>query len=229
MHRVRFVAQTLLRGLGLLGLAVVGGLTGLAIYAAAGLLDSPPAHANEPTAGSDKVAREVVGSGWFGVIAPASATAPTCFASDGGGSALFPWNVTVVTTCTGRAYACWLQDDAAFTMATTGFLTDGSSAAGSGPDGSGPCWELPANIPTTKRNPKSVFTASTQVGRRSGACLLSGVATGAPCDADADSDCGVGETCDTGGDRWGWTTGAYLCITDVSGSGISCSTNTEVQ
>lgn len=190
------------------------------------------AFANEPTASTDKAAREVVGSGWFGVEAPASATVFTCFTGfdsvDAGvvPNALFPWYATVNMSCTDRAVACWLQDASAITISAGGLLTDSSAVTGNGTDGRGTCWEQPAGLPIVKRNMRAPFQAPTAVGRRSGACVVSGTATGYPCDADGD--CPTG-TCDLTADRFPWTSGAYLCVTSVSGSAISCSANTEVE
>ena len=183
--------------------------------------------ANEPTASSDKSAREVVGSSWFGIEAPASATAFTCFTmADTTTPALFPWYATAKVTCTDRAVACWLQDATAISIDADGVLTDSSAVSGNGADGRGPCWEQAAGIPDVKRNMRGPFVAAGKVGRRSGACVVSGSATGYPCDTNADCPSG---TCDVSTDRFTWTAGAYLCVTSISGSAISCSANTEAE
>ena len=93
-------------------------------------------------------------------------------------------------------------------------------------DGRGPCWEQAAGIPDVKRNMRGPFVAAGKVGRRSGACVVSGSATGYPCDTDADCPSG---TCDVSADRFTWSAGAYLCVTSISGSAISCSANTEAE
>lgn len=207
--------------------SLLGSLAGFLLYLFVVSVWGHKAAANEPNKSSDKAAREVVGSGWFGIETPASATAFTCFTmADTVSAALFPWYATTQISCTDRAVACWLQDTAAISIDADGVLTDSSAVSGNGADGRGPCWEQAAGIPQVRRNTPTVFRTPGAVGRRSGACVVSGAATGYPCDATADCPSG---TCDVSADRFGWTTGAYLCVTSISGSAISCSANTEAE
>lgn len=195
----------------------------------AALWVSLPSWANEPTASTDKAAREVVGTGWFGVEAPASASVFTCFTmADTTTPALFPWYSTVMLSCADRVVACWLQDATAITIDTDGLLTDASVVSGNGTDGRGACFSVQAGLPRPMRNRQAVFQPPTAVGRRSGACVDgTGAATGRPCDADAD--CTGSDTCDLTADRFPWTTGAYLCVTAPSGVAVTCDVNTEVE
>lgn len=202
------------------------------------LFIAAPAWAVDPPTSEKEATEAVVGSGWIGREAPASATAFTFFTEeDTTTEALIPWEAVMVVSCSGEAVACYLQDHGGITIDADMVLTDSSTIAGNGSDGRlAPCWHLPTGIPVAKRNKRARLQSPVSaVGRRSGACMLAGVATGRPCDTSADCEgsaycslytagAGVGTS---SSDRFSWTSGAYLGVISVAGSAISCYANVD--
>lgn len=201
------------------------------------LTAGPPAQANDPQSSDKEATQAVVGTAWMGREAPASATAFTFFTEeDTTTEALIPWEAVMVVSCTGEAVACFLQDHGGITIDADMVLTDSSTVTGNGNDGRGPCWHLPAGLPVPKRNTRARLQSPvTAVGRRSGACMLAGAATGRPCDTSAD--CEGSDYCSlytagagagtSASDRFSWTSGAYLGVISVGGSSITCYANVD--
>jgi len=180
--------------------------------------------ANKPVKSSKTAQSSVSGSFFYDEATNSSNTVFACFTEDDDSTnVLVPWDATMVMSCNQRVMACYVQDPSAITVAVSGVLTDSGSGATSG---KGACWAIEAGTYRPMKNSKNAFVSTTAVGRRSGACTLSGVATGHPCDALGD--CPVGDACDTSADRFTWVAGAYLCfVSHANLTPATCSVNSE--